>query len=524
MSRSVAVRVLLVALLVVGSVCAQRGGTLPCPDRGPDEGMGPFKRMVIRGVTIIDGTGAPPYGPTNILVSGNRITRIGRGAVPKPDKVLDGRGMYIMPGFIDMHAHTGGRRKAPNVEYCYKLWLAHGITTVRGVPLGSQDWVVNEKARSAKNEIVAPRIWNYQRPPRFHDPDKAREWVIDMAAKGIDGLKLGAYEPAIMEALITTAHDSRLGTVAHLGQDGVAQMNAIDAARVGLDSVTHYYGHFEALMKNHRVQPWPVDHNHSNEYHRFSQVARLWDQIHEPGGPEWKAYLAEHLKLGTVFNPTMTIYSAGRDVMRARRAEWHDDYTLPSLWDFFEPSRKSHGSYFFSWSTADEIAWRKFYAVWMRLINDYKNLGGRVTAGSDPGFIYDTWGFSYIEELEMLQEAGFHPLEVLQSATMNCALTLTEPKGERPDFGMIRKGYLADLVIVEENPLADLKTLFGTGAVRLDDETKTVQRVGGVKWTIKDGIVYDAKELLADVRGMVDAQRQARAKKAAEPGGGNGGK
>ncbi|MEE2714190.1 MAG: amidohydrolase [Planctomycetota bacterium] len=499
------------------TLCAQ--GAKPCPDRRPDEGEGPFKRMVIRGATLIDGTGGPPRGPVNIVISGNRISSIGRGAVPKPDKTIDARGMYILPGFVDMHAHTGGTGKAPNVEYCYKLWLAHGVTTVRGVSLGRHDWVENERARSDKNEIVAPRIFNYQRP-RAHDPEAARKWVREMAAKGIDGLKLGAYEPAVMEALIDEAHKHGLGTVAHLGQDGVAQMNAIDAARLGLDSVTHYYGHFEALLKDYQIQPWPVDHNHGNEYDRFSQVARLWDKIHAPGSPQWEAYLNEQLALGTVFNPTMTIYSANRDVMRNRAAEWHAAYTLPSMWDFFTPSKRSHGSYFFKWSTADEVAWRNFYRVWMRLINDYKKMGGRITAGSDPGFIYDIWGFSYIEELEMLQEAGLHPLEVIQCATRNCAQTLMDPKGKPIEFGVVKRGMLADLVICPENPLADFKTLFGTGVERLNEETGEPERRGGVRWTVKDGIVYDAHKLLADVRAMVVEQKQQRAAKKGADGGG----
>lgn len=511
-------------LAVVAIVAVAPGQAAPCPDRGPNEGEGPFKRMVIRGAIMIDGTGGPPRGPVNIVVSGNRITQIGARAVPKPDKVIDARGMYIMPGFVDMHAHTGGTKKAPNVEYCYKLWLAHGVTTLRGVPLGSHEWVEHERARSAKNEIVAPRIYNYQRPGRVHDADAGRKWVRDMAAKGIDGLKLGAYEPSIMAALIDEAHKHGLGTVAHLGQDGVAQMNAIDAARVGLDAVTHYYGHFEALMKDTVVQPWPVDHNHANEYDRFSQVGRLWDKIYEPGSKQWKAYLEEHLKLGTIFNPTMTIYSANRDVMRAREAEWHDQYTLPTLQDFFRPSRKAHGSYFFSWTTADEVAWRNFYRVWMQLINDYKRMGGMVTVGSDPGFIYDTWGFGYIEELEMLQEAGFHPLECIQAATMNGARSLMNPKGEDIEFGVIKRGKLADLIITTENPLADFKTLYGTGVIRLDEETGKPERRGGIRWTIKDGIVYDVPKLLADVRGMVTAQKRERAARASgKPGSGSDG-
>ena len=84
----------------------------------------------------------------------------------------------------------------------------------------------------------------------------------------------------------------------------------------------------------------------------------------------------------------MNIYAAGRNVMFARNADWHEKYTLPSLWDFYKPSRKAHGSYWFNWTTHDEIAWKKFYQVWMQFLNEYKNAGGRVTTGSDSGFIY----------------------------------------------------------------------------------------------------------------------------------------
>ena len=74
---------------------------------------------------------------------------------------------------------------------------------------------------------------------------------------------------------------------------------------------------------------------------------------------------------------------------------------------------------------------------------------------------------------------------------------------------MIRPGLLADLVLVDENPLANLKVLYGTGAVRLNDETGKPERVGGVRYTIKDGIIYDAKQLLADVEEMVRDANEA---------------
>ena len=501
----------------------------PAPARRADEGRGPFQTLVIRGAMLIDGTGAPPRGPVDIVVQNNRITGV-RGAGtpglplranrgPQAEHEVDATGMYVMPGFVDLHVHAGGAPKNAEAEYAYKLWLAHGVTTVRGVSLAGNGFSVSEKARSAKNEIVAPRIFNYQRPGSGWDRGgidsaaKAREYVRWAKENGIDGLKLGAQQPDIMEALLDEAKKLGLGSTAHLDQGGVAQMNAIKAARLGLGTVTHFYGHFESLLKDYVVQPYPVGQNSMDEYMRFGQVARLWDKIHEPGSAEWKAYLQEHLKLGTTFDPTLTIYSAGRDVMKFRNADWHDKYTLPSLMDFYTPSRSAHGSYWFDWTTEDEVAWRNFYQVWFRLMNDYKKMGGRVTTGSDSGFIYQTYGFGYVNELEMLQEAGFHPLEVIQSATMNGALTLSEPEKKAPEFGVVRAGMLADMVIVDQNPLQNFKVLYGSGAVRLNDKTGKPERVGGIKYTIKDGIVYDAKQLLAEVAAMVEKQKKERAGK-----------
>jgi len=526
----------LVAVLVAAShVSAQMEVTTP---RRADEGDGPYDRLILRGVTVIDGTGAPPIGPVDIVIEGDRIASVQTVGFPgleidenrRPALDIEGRpdartheidltGHYVMPGFVDMHAHTGGPGKAPQAEYVYKLWMGHGVTTSRGVPHGDMMWSLEEKAKSARNEIVAPRMYAYVRPGSGWDqgfpetPEQAREWVRWAAAQEvdgqhIDGLKLGAYDPPIMEALIDEAHKHGLGTVAHLDQMGLARMTALDAAELGLDMMTHYYGLFESMLSSYSIQNWPLDYNYANEQHRFGNVARLWDQIDGPGSDSWNALLDRFLELGFGIDPTMTIYEASRDVMRARRAEWHDEYTLPSMWDYFQPSRAAHGSYWFYWTTEDEVAWRNYYHIWMQFLNEYKNRGGIVTTGSDSGFIYQLYGFAYIREFELLREAGFHPLEVIRSATMYGAQALNDPKGLPPDFGMIRPGLKADFVVVAENPLENLKVLYGTGAVKLSDETGEVERVGGIEYTIKDGIVYDAKQLLADVREMV---RKAKA-------------
>jgi hypothetical protein len=340
-------------------------------------------------------------------------------------------------------------------------------------------------------------------------PDAAREWVRWAAGKGIDGLKLGAHRPEIMAALIDEARKHGLGTTAHLAQTGVAQMNALDAVRLGLGTLTHFYGIFESMYEGHDIQPWPVDYNYTDEQWRFGQVARQWSLV-KPGGEKWNAFLKELLERKAILDPTMTTYLTGRDVMRRRQAEWHDKYTLPSLWDFYTPNRENHGAYFYDWTTWDEVAWKNFYRVWMQFINEYKNMGGRVTPSTDAGFIYNTYGFSYVEELELFQEAGFHPLEAIRGATLHAAQALFEPKGRDIEFGVVRPGLLADLAIVPGNPIANLKVLYGTGTVRLNDQTGKPERVGGVRYTVKDGIIYDARQLLADVAAMVERQKRER--------------
>ena len=498
----------------------------PNPAPARKEGEGPFTRLIIRGVNLIDGYGSAPRGPYDVVIEGNRIAQVvgvGNPKVPIDPKgrpsgatrELEAEGMYLMPGLIDVHVHQGTQQKAPESEYYNKLWLAHGITTVRGVPFASFDYSVRERARSAANEIAAPRYVVYQRPgtgwgrgtPRT--PDEARAWVRWAKQNGADGLKLGAERPDLMVAYIDEAKKVGLGTTAHLQQSGVAQVNGRVAAQMGLGAITHFYGIFESMYDQHQVQPWPLDANLNDEQTRFAQVARQWSLV-TPGSEKWKSFLKTLLDNDVTLDPTMTTYLTGRDVMARMQAPWHAKYTIPTQWDFYIANRSNHGAYFFDWTTDDEVNWRNFYRVWMQFINEYKNLGGRVTASSDAGFIYNTPGFSTIQELELLQEAGFYPGEAIRAGTYHAALTLAKPTGKPIETGVIEPGMLADLVIVPENPVQNLKVLYGTGWPRLNDATGKVEQVGGVRWTIKDGIVFDARALLADVEAMGVRQRQAR--------------
>ena len=97
------------------------------------------------------------------------------------------------------------------------------------------------------------------------------------------------------------------------------------------------------------------------------------------------------------------------------------------------------------------------------------------------------------------------------------AKTLYEPKGEAAPMGVVRSGMLADLVIVPENPLSNLKVFYGTGHMRLNPQTNRQEKVGGVRYTVKDGIVYDAQKLLAEVAVAVAAEKRTVSMTTAQP-------
>jgi hypothetical protein len=517
-----------------GHVAHAQEQPAPIPDAPPRaEGEGPFERLILRGAIVIDGTGAPPIGPVDIVVEGNRIAEIrsvGYPCVPiDPERrpttgpggrELDVEGMYVLPGLVDLHGHIGGASQGTRAEYVFKLWMGHGITTIRDPGSGNGlEWNLQHKEKSARNEITAPRIEAYVRFGQgrlqpIASPDEAREWVGMVADQGADGLKLTSLRPDIMAAAIDEARKRGLRTSCHHAQMGVAWMNALDSARLGLTTLEHWYGLPEALLVARTVQDFPAGYNYSDEQQRFREAGRLWKQAAPPGSERWNAVMNELIELDLTLVPTFTIYEASRDVMRARRAEWHDEYTLPSLWRFFQPSRRAHGSYWFYWTTADEVEWRNNYRLWMTFVNEYKNRGGRVAAGSDAGFIYKLYGFDYIRELELLQEAGFHPLEVIRAATLKGA----EALGMADEIGTVEVGKLADLAVVEKNPLENLKVLYGTGAIMLDENDEPA-RVGAVKYTIKDGILYDAPTLLADVRRLVAEAKRGGGKKEPAPTG-----
>ena len=473
---------------------------------------------------MVDGTGAPAQGPVDIVVNGDRIESIHVVGAPELDidptrrppadgaRELDLDGAYILPGFIDTHLHLhtleSGQKVPP--EYALKLWLSHGITHGRSLGSDNTRWIIETARRSARNEITGPRMEIYPMfgrraigQPSPTTPAQARDQIRLMKRLGASGVKfIGAPEDVLFAALDEAAKQG-LNSTMHHAQIAVTFSNVLDTSAAGLRGMEHWYGLPEAMFEDKLIQRYPPEYIYQNEQHRFAEAGRLWKQAAEPGSEKWNEVMQTLLDRDFGLSPTLTAYIATRDVMRMARAKWHEEYTMPNLWNWYRPNRDAHGSYWFYWKLEDEIQWKKNYQRWMTFVNEYKNRGGRVTVGSDSGYTYNLYGFGHIMEMELLYEAGFSGLEVIHSSTLQGARQL----GIDADFGSIEVGKKADFVVVGENPLLNLHVLRGTGAVRLK-KGGGVERIGGIRYTIKDGIIYDARELRRDVRDMVRSEKE----------------
>ena len=486
------------AIISIVLICLLLSQGLRAETRGVENGQR-YSRLVIRNVVVVDGKGTPPRGPSDIIIEGNKIQSVRsanrrENAYQKEEHVLDGTGMYILPGLINIHAHIHDSRAGRPLpfEYIYKLWLACGITSVRDVG-SNYDKTIKERRKSQKGQIAAPRIFLYMRA-WGRTPEEVRKSVQEVKKRGGDGVKIFLMDRDIMKAALDEAHKLGLRVAHHAG---VEETDAWDDAAFGVTSIEHWYGVPDAALRG--SQKFPHWYNYSNEDDRFRYAGRLW---READPKKLNKVLKTLVEKGVSWCPTLVIYEANRDLLRAMNQPWFKDYLHPAIEEYFKPNPSYHGSYQWNWSTTDEVFWRENYRIWMKAVRRFANMGGVVGVGEDAGYIYMLYGFSLIRELELHQEAGFHPIDVVQHATGNNAKIL----GMEKKLGRIRTGFLADLILVDENPLENFKFLYPTGVMDVKDE-KLISR-GGIKWTIKDGFVYHAPTLFEDVKKIVSQARQ----------------
>ena len=485
-----------------------------------------YPRLVVRNAMVINGRGTPTEGPLDLVIEGGKIVDMipvdgvslahygANWQRPTGQRVLDATGMYVIPGLVDMHAHIpgdGGRAGEHGYAYGYNLWLGHGVTTLRDPGDDSGIEHLREHRKLAEETTSAiPRLVLYQRWPNVsrqndkgHNPEEARELVSKYKEMGADGIKVSkgpGHFPDVIQAICDE--------VKTLGMNGVAvdlkvsETDALVASNAGVLSIEHWYGIPDAAIPG--TQHFPPDYNYWDELDRFRWAGHLWKEADgRPGAIS--EVLGKMIDNGTVWDPTMVVYEANLDLDRAKSLPWHERFTHPRLMEYWQPNPSHHASYHASWTTADEIAWKENFSIWMRYVKEYFDRGGTLTVGSDAGSLYGLYGFSTIRELELMQQAGIHPIDIIQIATWNATRALG-----LDDLAGIRIGYTADLAIVDGNPLENFKVMYGTG-IEVFGADGTVSRRGGVKWTVKRGIVFDAQKLLRDVEAEVQRAKSAAA-------------
>ena len=517
----------LVGTLVIFALlaCGLEPGSLAAQTAADEAREGPYSRLVIANAMIIPGHGGPAFGPADIIIEDSTIVEIrsfngvtGRPEGSEPphgDRVIDATGMYVMPGLIDLHTHI--RTEPLPLQYVYNLKLAHGVTTmVNGSGRGWEE-ALEQQRLSAANEITAPRMfpirdWGPTRsrnpgnePPLpeiapWHDASRAPELARQIVEDGAHVIRIGslAFDAELFGAVAQAIDDSGGITTVHLPPSDIAVVDAVRAAELGVTMIEHHYGFAESALGGD-VQDFPGGYNFLNELDLFRRAGAVWQEA--PDETLFGEVVDRLVASGVSLIPTMSAYEVNRDVNRAMGLPWHEKLTHRQLIEWYYPSPEYHAAHHWDWTSGDEAIWSETYRKWGRLIREFQKKGGHLSYAADDPYLWNTSGIANVRELQLMRQAGLDPLEVIRAATRNSAVTL-----RRPDLGLLRTGYTADLLIVDGSPLHNLRYLYASGALERQDGQ--IKRTGGIRWTIKNGVVFDNARLIEQVMDMVAESKE----------------
>jgi hypothetical protein len=473
---------------------------------------------------VLPGHGGPATGPFDILITGNVISELRRyDPLAEPseddeprltgDRVIEGDGKFVMPGMLNLHLHL--REETLPLDYIYYLQLATGVTSIGPA---EQERVLDQIEAERNNDILAPRLFPLHgwggttdfSPEELRDPEMATRVAREMVSNGVRQVYLNdlCWNAELFGAAAKAITVAGAISAVHIQPASTTVVNALDAAKLGVTMIVHHYGYAESAL-NRSTQNYPTDYNFLDENKRFREAARVWVEAGE--NPETRERLLndvvdELVATGVTMQPNRATYEANRDIIRAQGLPWHEKYTHQALWEWHLPSATNHASFQYDWTSLDEYYWHYMYDLWGDLIFEFNKRGGRVAYGTDDNYQWSTGGFGNIRELQLVLESGMHPLEVLRSATYNSAATILEPR-----LGLIKEGYVADLILVDGSPAENFRYLYPFGAIRMT-EAREMYRTQGIVHTIKDGVVINNDALMEEVARIV-----AESKKDAGP-------
>jgi len=440
---------LAVALLLLPAGCTAR------PLQDP-----PSAPLVLRGVTVIDGTDRPPITNMDVVIDGDRIAAIhptGRVRHPRHARILDLPSRYVIPGLIDTHAHVtilSFHREADGTtrteyhrdqsERVLRLLLAHGVTTVRN-PSAPAEAGVALREDVARGAIVGPRILTsgqHINDARLSEGEIRAE-VRRQARAGVDMIKVySSLQPAKIAAAIDEAHRLGLPVVGHLQRTGWTE-----AARLGIDAITHGASWSAASLPEPR-----------RAQYRGTMLGRLdWLDWLDLDGPEITEMIRELAERRIPVDPTLITYHTKFFGDDPRWTEHPDQALVPEI----AAGWREGGTWVADWTPQDFARARGLWPKMEALVRRYHEGGVLLAAGSDLPNAWTIPGVSLHEEMELLVQAGIPAPEVIRIATRNGA----EALGLLDELGTVEVGKHADLLVLTADPTADIRNTRSIEAV-----------------------------------------------------------
>ena len=383
--------------------------------------------IALIGATLIDGNGGEPLRDAVVVVRKNVIEfrgKRGERDIPEEAEIIDLDGMTILPGLIDAHYHNGYSKTMP------PLFLDRGITSVRdpGAWMDFYDSVRLSGNPVPRLFLTGPHIDMY--PPAYpdnsylvKDPEEARLAVELFASQGATAIKVYFRLPiSIIKSICETADEHGIPVTGHL-----EIANARDAINAGLDGIEHITSFGVCLLPLREAEKFKqsiLENNAARDRGRYE----AWNSIRFEGNPVVDSLIRFLAVKKTFICPTLAVFER-------------------------QPDR------------GDSIEVQGF-ANMVKFVGMAHRGGARIVVGSHTWVPYAERGYAYFRELELFQDAGMAPMEIIRAATIENARFLRID--ER--LGSIDEGKLADMIVVEGDPISDIKYMRNVTRVMLNGE------------------------------------------------------
>ena len=376
-----------------------------------------------------------------VVIKDDKITSIQSSAEGTEGmQVIDGKGKFLMPGLAELHAHIPSPKNGREfIEQTLFLYLSNGITTIRGM-LGHPIHL-EMREQALKQEIISPRIFTSSpslNGRSVQTPEEARIKINDYADAGYDFLKLHpGIKDEVFDEIVKVAGERNIGFAGHVSVDvGIRK-----ALRSRYESIDHVDGYLEGLVPDEANVDPSANGFFGYNFTALADTSRISELVEMTR--EYKVWIIPTQSLfDRWFSPEEASVFAEQEEMK---------YMWKSTLDQWVESKAS--------LTGDESysaeQWQAFNSIRQKLILELHRGGQGLVLGSDAPQVFNVPGFSIHHELQSMLDAGLTPLEALQTGTLNAALYFDQ----EGNWGEVKTGFVADLVLLDKNPLKNMNNL-----------------------------------------------------------------